>query len=92
MIKYRVVPSGVGWRQDITPVECERETDSSVFIKGRRNAKRSTYECYYDTWDEAHSALVDAARHKIAGFCGQVLSLENALQSLLAMRKPENAE
>ena len=92
MKKYKAYPSWVAWRNDITPVDCERETDSSVFIKGRRSAKISNYECYYDTWDAAHNALVNAAKDKTASARKEVESAENALRGLLAMRKPEDAE
>lgn len=48
----------------IQEIECERETDSSVWIGGRRNAKRSEWSNYFDTWEEAHSSLLEAAERK----------------------------
>jgi len=52
----------LNWRWDcepkITRVECERETDKCVWIKGRRNLKESEYATYFDTFDLAKRALV----------------------------------
>lgn len=60
------------YRNRITAIEIERETDSSVWIGGRRSAKSTEYDNYFDTWDEAHKflldkagALLDAARHRL---------------------------
>lgn len=87
MVKYKVIPSHL--RPEITAVECERETASSVFINGRRKAKRSTYENYYDTWDEAYSALIAAANYKAEYARAQLDRYEAARKKILTMRKPE---
>ena len=72
MIKYKV-RLGRYPQPEIQAVECERETDSSVWVKYafwgdklRRHAKRSDTENYFDTWEEAHAALLDAARRSLA--------------------------
>jgi hypothetical protein len=61
MIKYRTLK----WSSKIEPVEVERETDSSVWIKGQRNSKITEYHCYHDTWQEAKDTLLNRASDKI---------------------------
>ena len=61
MIKYACRISHWGLDPEIKPIEVERETDNSVWVKGKRQAKKSDGRNYYDTWQEAHSALLDAA-------------------------------
>lgn len=60
MIKYQV---GHYLRAEITTVDIERETSESVWINGRRRQKKSYF---FDTWDEAHSYLVDMADAKLS--------------------------
>lgn len=56
MIKYRTR------RDKIEAVEVIRVTDANVFLqtngKERREAKRSSYQNWFDTWEEAKSFLV----------------------------------
>ena len=63
MKKYKT--SGT-WRARIEVVKIERETEQSVWIKGRRNAKRTEYDCYFDTWDEAKAYLLKQAEAQLA--------------------------
>ena len=69
MIKFRT--GGFG-KNLIEEIEVERETDSSVWINGRRNAKNSSLHKYCDTWGEAHLFLLEKAER----------SLESARRSL----------
>lgn len=56
-----------GWKCDkIEKIEVERETDSSVWINGRRHYKRSVNEKYFDTWELAHACLLSRAEQKAA--------------------------
>lgn len=50
----------------IKPVKVERVSDASVWIGGHRRARRSEYQSYYSTWQEAASALITAAESKVA--------------------------
>ncbi len=45
--------------------EVERETDSSVWIKGRQRSKRTTYDCFFDSFEEAKAYLVSGARKEV---------------------------
>lgn len=76
-----------GWRHDlIGVVEIERETESSVWIDGRRSAKISRYEVYHDSWDQAKEYLMikaerglDSARRRLEtaqGHYGNVKGLK----------------
>ena len=69
MIKYRTI------RTKIEAVEIIRETPKQVVLKPsypsfisreRREAKRSDYQNWFDTWEEAKSFLVDEAKKKVA--------------------------
>ena len=58
VVKYR---TNSFLRKTIERVEIERETESSVWIGDRRRAKRSEYESYWDSWEEARSYLIEKA-------------------------------
>jgi hypothetical protein len=45
------------WTNEIVPVQVEKFTDSSVWVDGRRRARRTTSEIHAPTWDEVHSFL-----------------------------------
>ena len=51
----------------IEAVEVERETVQSVWINGRKNAKRSSWDAFHDSWDEAHAYLLALAESKLKG-------------------------
>jgi len=63
MVKYRTEDNFYG--ELIEPVEVERETASSVWINGRRNAKITDWRCYHDTWGEAKAYLLKLAESKL---------------------------
>lgn len=64
MLKYKT--GGCG-NKLIESVEIDRETESSVFIGKNRNAKRSSWHNYFDTWDDAKSFLLKNAEDEAAG-------------------------
>ena len=64
MIKKYV--ASLAYRNTIKIVEVEKETGASVWVKGRRNAKRSSYENYFDTWREAHDCLREDAERNLS--------------------------
>lgn len=43
----------------IERVEVERSTEHNVWINGRRQARISAYECYFDSFDAARSYILD---------------------------------
>lgn len=62
IVKYRT--SGFG-KNPIEKIEVERETDSSVWIKGRRSVKDSSWLKYFDSWEDAHSFLLQKAEKNL---------------------------
>jgi hypothetical protein len=72
MIKYRTG----GWGKNlIESVEVEKETEASIWIEGKRNAKKTEYHNYFDTWADAKRHLLTVAEKKVAGIR---LNLERA--------------
>ena len=72
----------------ITLVECERESETSVWVNGRRNQKRTTYENYWDTWDQAHAFLLLKAE-ALAQSCRRELEVANGhLGNVRGMKPP----
>lgn len=55
MLKYKTHSI---WHNRIFTVDVEKETETSVWTKGGRRAKRSNYENYFNTWSEAHMHLM----------------------------------
>lgn len=46
-------------------VEADRMTDKSVWIRGRKNSIKSSYESYHLTYKEAKQSLVEDAKKKL---------------------------
>ena len=60
--KYKAT---TGSYPSVVVVVIDRESDSSVWIKGRRLAKLSSYESYFDTFQEAKSHLIAYATDEV---------------------------
>jgi len=78
-IKYRITK-----RRGPEKVIIERETDSFVWIKGRRNAKATSYERYFDTIEQVKEyriGLADTAIEKAS------TSLEEAIKDRAELLK-----
>jgi hypothetical protein len=85
VIKYKT-----RW-DEITPVECERETESCVYIKGRRYAKESSWENYHDSWADAHAFLVDNAQGNVDGLRLKLEQAKGKLGQIKGMKPPKGA-
>jgi len=46
-------------------VEAARESETFVWIDGKRRSKRNRYESYFDTFDEAKQHLLKVAEHVV---------------------------
>ena len=89
MIKFRTG----GWDRNklIEPIEIDRETDFSVFIGKERNAKRSSWHNYFDTWDDAKTFLLEHAESEAAS-CRRQLEVANGkLGNIRGLKKPSIA-
>lgn len=71
----------------IEPIEIEKSTASSVWINGRRNAKRTEYHNYFDTWADAHTYLLKKAEQSVES-CRRHLEVEKgALGNIKGLRE-----
>lgn len=75
MIKYRT--TNEKWENKIEKIEIERETEKMVFYEGRKELKRSDYQSWFDTFDEAKQSLVEKAEGRV----------ENCIYSLAAEKE-----
>lgn len=88
MIKY-LTYYGTSHSNKITAVEIERETETSVWIDGQRRQKRSSYENYWDTWDEAYAHILGKAERKAVSARIHLNTANNELDSIKSITKPE---
>jgi len=79
-VRYRVEPK-------IEKIEVERETKSTVWIKGRAERKHGEYHDYHDTWKEARDFLVDNAYEHIDDKTNALEFAEKALDEVMAMEE-----
>jgi len=87
MKKYKVrINKQWSCEAEIEEVEVERETDKSVWIDGRRNMKESDWANYYDTWEEAHSNLLNQQRSHVASVEGRFKYAFKVLTDIEAMK------
>jgi len=87
-IKFKACPSW-SWHNEILPVEVERETDSSVWVRGRRQAKRvSGGDCYFDTWEDAHAALMVARQQDVEKARRALEQANSRLGNVKGMKPP----
>ena len=67
----------------ILEYECERETESSVWINGDRRKKITPYEKYFDTWKEAWRYILRLASVDLE-------ECQDRLKKIRAMERPCN--
>lgn len=90
MIKYKINLNGHRFMPAarIAPVEVERETKTSVWISGDRKNKRSRWENYYDTWEEAHAALKSQAESVVDNVRVQLANANGKMGNIKGMKEP----
>ena len=77
--------STLSWRAPIEKIEVERESKDSIWINGRRNAKRAGYENHFKTFEEAKNWLIQVAedeKNKFERDLDQAIERLNKLESL----------
>ncbi|UIY58156.1 hypothetical protein [Burkholderia cepacia] len=77
------------WADKIQIIEVERETDESVWIKGRRNAKKSNIGIYHDTFGDAKQALVERHEKDIKVARDKIHRAESALGTIRKMTEAD---
>lgn len=85
MTKYRITIGSFIPDAEIKEVYIERETESLVWINGRRNAKRSEYHNFYDTWQEAKDALQKCVQGRVDSLRQQLERANSALENIKGM-------
>lgn len=83
------------WGIEIEPVTVLRETDQSVFLKGRwnsakerREAKISDGHQYHDTWEAAHNYLLSREKGKVEDAHSRLRSAQGKYGTLKGMTPP----
>lgn len=64
-MKTMYIASISGYNGHIKKIEVERESDSYVWINGRRTAKKTNYDAILDTIDDAKKYLLSKVENKI---------------------------
>lgn len=64
----------------IEQVEVERESENSVWIDGRRSSKMTSYECYFDTFEQAKDYLISELLKDIRSAQTRVARLTERLE------------
>ncbi len=72
----------------IVEVVVERETEKSVWINGRKSSKRSNYENFFDTWEDAYAFLLGGARKKVISAERTLENATNKYNAILSISNP----
>jgi len=92
MIKYRT--GGYG-KNLIEAIEVEKETEKCVWLKSVNNSKAhkhykiTEYYRYFDTWEDAHDALLDDAERTTQSLQRQLEQVNVRLSNIKGLKKPE---
>lgn len=94
MIKYR---ANIGWRFDIDAFEVVKETAKQIVYideyNGKRSenrvAKASSYDKWFDTWEDAHAFLIENARAKVESLRMQLERAKGKEGQIRGMKKPQ---
>ena len=75
----------------VETVQVERETESSVWIRGYRVAKESDWRMFHDTWEQAHAYLTARAEIRLTNARRQLELAQAFAGNIKGMKKPEGA-
>lgn len=82
MIKYKTT-GHIAPHPKIKAVKIDRETEKCIWVNGHRVAKISEWECFFDTWQDAHShilgrtqELVESARFRFDKYKGLLVDIK----------------
>ena len=90
MIKYTTD----SYSTKIVKVEIDRETESSVWIKGQRHRtkKKSEFTQIHDSWKDAHCWLLSRAKSKLKYICERYEERLSDVNAIEKMTEPEGEE
>lgn len=91
MKKYKV--SSYHSTPKIEEVEALRETKDCVYVPRfgggeRRTFKQGAYESYFDTWELAHSHILERAQGEVDGIRANLERANGKLGNIKGMKKP----
>jgi len=67
------------WGYKITPIKVEKETESSVWVDGRRRAKKTAYDKIFKTLEEAKRFMIARCEREIAEYEERISDAREAL-------------
>jgi hypothetical protein len=67
----------------IVEIEIDRETEQSVFIRGRRGAKETSWERYAPDYDSCKTWLLNYHKSKIVGLQANLTHAKNELKEAI---------
>lgn len=85
MQKYKAY---IGYSMRIELVECERETDKCVWVEGRKFNKRSSYENFFDTFDEAKNCCLQNCEAAVATARCRLDAANSKLNNVKGIKHP----
>lgn len=74
----------------IDPGGVDKHNDKSVWIKGRRSARISSFDSYFPTWEQAHEALLASAEVELDAKKRQMDRARSNLETVKAMKPPKD--
>lgn len=72
----------------IIPVEIERFTASSIWIKGKRFALNTDWDNYFPTWELAHNFLLTNAQQRVEDARRNLEFMRGYHGNIKGMKKP----
>jgi hypothetical protein len=76
------------YRPEVSIVSIERSTESSVWINGRRHARCSGYESFFETFDDAKAHLIGRARGELSALQRRLYTARNKLREAEQIKEP----
>lgn len=87
-IKYECWPKFTTKAENIKAVEVERETETSVWVGGRRRAKVTDYGTFFDTWEQARAAAVEYHERSAERHTGEAMRASQRVRDLSSLDAP----
>ena len=88
------------WPDGIEPVVVVRVTEKTVLIEEPpwcpggppriTREKKTSWRKFFDTWREAHAALVERCEGRLAASKADIVDSENSLHKARAMKEPRS--
>lgn len=80
------------WSNQIARIAVSKFTDSSVWVGGRRTARKTFNQLYAPTWDEAHAFLLEYWGRQVLAARRQLESVNDKLGNVKGMKQAPSQE